>query len=43
MMLVYVPRYGAFARGYFDGCFSDRTEASCSSWMVPGTWPDWAL
>jgi hypothetical protein len=31
-------------RSYFDGCFLDRKDTpSKSTWVVPGTWPDWTL
>lgn len=48
MMVIYVPPYkgwlapGIFTRGYFDGCFADL-GGTRSSWVVPGTWPEWAL
>ncbi len=29
---------------YYDGCFGDRKDTpSKSTWVVPGTWPEWAL
>lgn len=49
MMVIYDPfaRLGyagrAWTRDYFDGCFGDRREPSLSTWVVPGTWPAWAL
>lgn len=53
MMICYDPIFGRatpsssckpFAMRYYDGCFGDRADTpSKCSWVVPGTWPEWAL
>lgn len=49
MMIIYDPRSYTgkcvpWHRTYFDGCFGERTDSpSKCSWVVPGTWPEWAL
>lgn len=49
MMIIYdssaiAPYNAPWARSYFDGCFGGRkSPAGLSVWVVPGTWPEWAL
>lgn len=48
MMVIYDPTskppYNKpWWRSYFDGCFGDRVTPCLSTWVVPGTWPEWAL
>ncbi len=53
MMICYDPVFGIatgssscrpFAFHYYDGCFGDRIDTpSRCAWVVPGTWPVWAL
>jgi len=43
MMILYDPRYAnvPWSRSFFAGCYGDRQDAGLSSWVVPGTWPEW--
>ena len=48
MMVIYdcyvpAPYNRPWTRPYFDGCHGNRTHPGLSNWVVPGTWPDWAL
>lgn len=48
MMVIYdpyaKPPYNKpWCRSAFVGCFGDRKEPGLSSWIVPGTWPEWML
>lgn len=53
MMVIYdptshkYPGYEKYVRPflfhYFDGCHGNRKDPGLCNWVVPGTWPEWAL